>query len=252
MSIPKIIHYCWFGGKPLPKSIQKMIASWEHQLPDYEIRRWDETTFDVTSNEFVRAAWQSGKFAFVSDYVRLCALKEFGGIYLDTDIEVLRSFDGLLDKYSAVFGFESGDKVMTAFMAARRGHPIIEDFLSRYEGKTFDASAPEPNTVILTGVLKERGLVIDNTMQQLDGDTAVFPLDYFQAYDFSKATLCAGDHTYTIHRCFGSWCSPKERMIFAIKRALGACLSEKAYSRLKGIKKRVLGESDDESTRTCC
>lgn len=243
MSIPKIIHYCWFGGKPLPKSCRKMIATWEQNLPGYEIWRWDETTFDVTSSAFVSAAYQAGKYAFVSDYARLCALKEYGGIYLDTDIEVIRSFDDLLEGHSAVFGFESGEKVMTAFMAAQAEHPLIHAFLSRYCGKVFDASAPEPNTVVLTELLREHGLHIHNTTQSLDGDVVVFPLDYFQAYDFSKAQLCITDHTCTIHRCFGSWCSPKERMLFALKRTLGKYLPGKVYSSLKSIKKRLMGES---------
>ena len=220
-----------------------MISTWKKLLPEYELRRWDETSFDVDSSDFVREAYRAGKFAFVSDYVRLCALKEYGGIYLDTDIEVIRSFDPLLRGRDAVFGFESGEKVMTAFMAARPEHPIIHAFLSCYEGRVFDAAAPEPNTVLLTGLLKDRGLVLNNTMQLLGEDTAVFPLDYFQAYDFSKALLCVTEHTCTIHRCFGSWCSPRERMIFALKRALGKCLSEEGYRRLKRIKKKLTGES---------
>lgn len=220
-----------------------MISTWKKLLPEYELRRWDETSFDVDSSDFVQEAYRAGKFAFVSDYVRLCALKEYGGIYLDTDIEVIRSFDPLLRGRGAVFGFESGEKVMTAFMAARPEHPIIHAFLSCYEGRVFDAAAPEPNTVLLTGLLKDRGLVLNNTMQLLGEDTAVFPLDYFQAYDFSKALLCVTEHTCTIHRCFGSWCSPRERMIFALKRALGKCLSEEGYRRLKRIKKKLTGES---------
>lgn len=220
-----------------------MISTWKKLLPEYELRLWDETSFDIDSSDFVRDAYRAGKFAFVSDYVRLCALKEYGGVYLDTDIEVIRSFDPLLRGRGAVFGFESGEKVMTAFMAARPEHPIIHAFLSRYEGRVFDAAEPEPNTVLLTGVLKDRGLVLNNTMQLLGEDTAVFPLDYFQAYDFSKAMLCVTEHTCTIHRCFGSWCSPRERMSFAIKRALGKCLSEEGYRRLKRIKKKLTGES---------
>lgn len=243
MSIPKIIHYCWFGGKPLPKSCEKLIATWEKHLPDYEFRLWDETVFDITSSEFVRTAYQSGKYAFVSDYVRLCALKEYGGIYLDTDIEVIRSIDDLLMGYSAVFGFETEESVMSAFMAAQPEHPLISAFLSSYDDKVFDAAEPVPNTVTLTKLLQERGLDLNNTMQLIDGNIAVFPLDYFQTYDFKKARLCITDHSRTIHRCFGSWCSPKERLLFAIKRTLGKCLSEQAYSRLKRIKKRLMGES---------
>ena len=242
MSIPKIIHYCWFGKKPLPASCEKMIASWARQLPDYEIMRWDESTFDITSSEYVRDAYRSGKFAFVSDYVRLYALKQYGGIYLDTDIEIIRSFEDLLLGQRAVFGFESGEKVMTAFIAAEPDHPIIDEFFARYGDKTFDAAVLEPNTVGLTDVLSARGLVVNNTLQHLDGDAVVFPLEYFQAYDFTKAKLCIMEHTRTIHRCFGSWCSPKKRLLSTIKRALGKCLSEEGYRKLKGIKKRIMGE----------
>lgn len=242
MSIPKIIHYCWFGKKPLPPDCKKLIATWERYLPDYEIRRWDETTFDVTASEYVRAAYAAGKYAFVSDCARLYALKKYGGIYLDTDIEVVRSFDSLLRGYSAVFGFESGEKVMTAFMAAQPEHPIICEFLKYYADRVFDPADPIPNTVPLTEILERRELVVNNTTQVIDGDTAVFPLDYFQAYDFSKAVLRVTDNTYTIHRCYGSWCSPKERMVFALKRVLGKCLSEEGYSRLKNIKKKITGK----------
>lgn len=242
MSIPKIIHYCWFGGNPLPNNCKKLIATWEKHLPDYEFRFWDEESFDVTSLDFVRAAYEAGKYAFVSDYVRLYALKQYGGIYLDTDIEVLRSFDGLLEEYSAVFGFETAESVMTAFMAAQPEHPIISAFLASYADKVFDAAEPEPNTVILTGLLQQLGLVCNNEMQLLDGNAVVFPLDYFQTYDFKKARLCVTEHSYTVHRCFGSWCPPRERMLFAIRRFLGGCLSEESYSALKRLKKRLMGK----------
>ena len=242
MSIPKIIHYCWFGKKPMPASCNKMISSWKKHLPDYQIMRWDESSFDIEGNDYVRAAYEAGKFAFVSDYVRLYALKQYGGVYLDTDIEVLRSFDDILARYHAVFGFESEEKVMTAFIAAQADNPIIGDFLACYADRAFDADHLEPNTVMLTQLLKRRGLILENRMQLLGDDTVVFPLDYFQAYDFTKAALCVSEHTRTIHRCFGSWCSPRERMVFAAKRALGRILPEKGYSALKRIKKRVMGE----------
>lgn len=242
MPIPKIIHYCWFGKKPLPADCRKALAAWKKQLPDYEIMRWDESSFDVTESDYVRAAYDAGKYAFVSDYMRLYALKKYGGVYLDTDIEITRDFTPLLSRYNAVFGFESGEKVMTAFMAAQPDSPIINEFLEYYATQAFDASNLTPNTVILTDILERRGLVINNQTQALAGDVIVFPLDYFQAYDFSAAALCTTDNTYTIHKCFGSWCSPKERLIFAAKRFLGKHLSEENYRRLKQIKKKIAGE----------
>ena len=242
MSIPQIIHYCWFGNKPLPANCKKIIDTWKKHLPDFEIMLWNEASFDITCSEYVQAAYKAGKYAFVSDYARLCALKKYGGIYLDTDIEVVWRFDSLLSGYEAVFGFESGEKVMTAFMAAQPEHPVICEFLDYYKDRVFDPGNLEPNTVPLTDILRSRGLRLDNRMQKLDGGTAVFPLEYFQAYDFSKAMLCVTEHTRTIHRCYGSWCSPGERMVFAVKRALGKLLPEEGYRRLKRIKKKLFGK----------
>lgn len=241
MPIPKIIHYCWFGSKPLPGSCRKLLATWEKHLPDYRIMLWNEESFDLTQSEYVLDAYRAGKYAFVSDYVRLFALKKYGGIYFDTDIEVLRNFDDLLSGHGAVFGFESDEKVMTAFMAAEPDHPVISEFFASYTDRAFDSARLEPNTVILTDILRRRGLALRNSMQALGADTVVFPLDYFQAYDFSRATLCLADHTCTIHRCFGSWCSLRERLVFAGKRALGTMLSEKGYNRLKRLKKKIMG-----------
>ena len=107
MSIPKIVHYCWFGEKAMPAKCKRVIETWKKHLPDYEIRLWDESTFDVSKSEYTKAAYDAGKYAFVSDYARLYALKEYGGIYLDADVEVVRNFDDLLPEYDAVFGFES-------------------------------------------------------------------------------------------------------------------------------------------------
>ena len=242
MSIPNIIHYCWFGNKPLPKSCEKMIASWKKHLPDHEIMLWNETTFDVTHPQYVRDAYEAGKYAFVSDYARLYALKKYGGIYFDTDIEVIRGFGSLLEGYRAVFGFESGEKVMTAFMAAEPEDPIISEFLDSYADRAFDPGHLEPNTVALTRILERRGLVPNNQMQLLGTDTVVYPLEYFQAYDFVKAALCITDNTVTIHRCYGSWCSLRERMLFRAKRSLGRLLPEKGYERLKLLKKKLMGK----------
>lgn len=242
MSIPNIIHYCWFGNKPLPKSCRRMIESWKTYLPDHEIMLWNEKTFDVTRSKYVRDAYEAGKFAFVSDYARLYALKTYGGIYFDTDIEVIRGFGGLLEGYGAVFGFESGEKVMTAFMAARPEDPIISEFLDSYADRAFDPGHLEPNTVALTRILERRGLVPNNQMQLLGPDTVVYPLEYFQAYDFTKASLRITDDTVTIHRCFGSWCSVRERLLFRAKRSLGRLLPEKGYERLKLLKKKLMGK----------
>ena len=97
--IPKVIHYCWFGGKPLPKTARKCLSSWKKMCPDYEIKRWDESNFDVNQNRFISTAYEAGAWAFVSDWARLKIIYDNGGIYLDTDIELLKTLDGLLDRH---------------------------------------------------------------------------------------------------------------------------------------------------------
>ena len=101
MSIPKVIHYCWFGGAPLPRLAEKCLKSWKKYCPDYEIRLWNEENFDLNENRYVREAASVGKWAFVSDYVRLKVILEHGGIYLDTDVELLKSLDSLLEEKAA-------------------------------------------------------------------------------------------------------------------------------------------------------
>ena len=96
VSIPKIIHYCWFGEKDMPDLVKKCIKSWKKILPDYEFKLWNEENFDINSTKWTKVAYKNKKYAFVSDYVRLCALLEFGGIYLDTDIRVKNSFNNLI------------------------------------------------------------------------------------------------------------------------------------------------------------
>ena len=117
--IPKIIHYCWFGGKPLTEKAEMCIASWKKFLPDYEIRRWDESNFDLDISKYVRQAYDAQKWAFVADYFRFWALYNFGGIYFDSDVEVVKSFDEFLS-YDLFTGYESGDTLEAAVIFNRQ------------------------------------------------------------------------------------------------------------------------------------
>ncbi|MCC8153387.1 MAG: glycosyl transferase, partial [Tannerellaceae bacterium] len=130
--IPKIIHYCWFGKKEKPGKISKCIESWRRMLPDYQIIEWNEDNFDYESIEYAKSAYRNGKFAFVSDVARLRALIEYGGIYLDTDVEVLKSFDDLLN-YHCVFGMEERNYIATSFMACEPQFPLIQEFFNTYK-----------------------------------------------------------------------------------------------------------------------
>ena len=119
--IPKKIHYCWFGGNPLPPLAVKCIESWKKYLPDYEIKEWNESNFDLNYNDYVREAYEAKKWAFITDVVRLYAMVTEGGIYMDTDVEVLKPLDELL-QYDAVSGFESSSRIPTGF---GRGSPSL-------------------------------------------------------------------------------------------------------------------------------
>ena len=134
--IPRIIHYCWFGGKEKPEIVKRCIKSWKDILVDYEIKEWNESNFDINSNLFVKQAYEAGKFAFVSDFVRVNALYNYGGIYLDTDVEVFKSFDDLLDNDS-FWGFEEKNYIATSTIGCKKGNKLIKEFLSKYDDKKF-------------------------------------------------------------------------------------------------------------------
>ena len=133
MSIPKKIHYCWFGGKPLPKSAVKCIDSWKKHCPDYEIIEWNESNFDIKCNDFCRTMSEQKKWAFLTDYVRLKIIYENGGVYLDTDVQVIKSLDPLM-KNGAYMGEENTGLVATGLgFAAEAGHPLIKKNMAYYE-----------------------------------------------------------------------------------------------------------------------
>lgn len=207
--IPKIIHYCWFGGNPLPELAQKCIESWKKNCPDYEIRRWDESNFDLNYNDYVREAYEAGKWAFVTDVVRLYALVNYGGIYMDTDVEVLKPLDDLLS-YDAVSGFESPTQIATGLMACRDLHPMFREFLADYDGAhfkkedgTYDTTT---NVVRITNICLKYGLVQNNTLQTVNGFT-LLPSDYLCPKDYRTGALNVTENTYTIHHFDGSWTS---------------------------------------------
>ena len=132
--IPKIIHYCWFGGNPLPPSAEKCIESWKKFCPDYEIRRWDESNYDITKNQYMQEAYQCKKWGFVPDYARLDIIYDHGGIYLDTDVEIIKTFDELLD--CVAFGGVEQESPYVALglgFGAEKGNDIIRQLRDKYD-----------------------------------------------------------------------------------------------------------------------
>ena len=226
MSIPKKIHYCWFGGKPLPKSVQKCIASWKKYCPDYEIIRWDESNSDIRSNLYARQAYEAGKWAFVSDYFRLKVVYEQGGIYLDTDVELIRSLDCLAEQYDGFFGYESGNNSIATGLGfgAAKGNRFVAALLHDYdnlsfqkEDGTFDEQpCPQRNTSTLVS------MGVDPAMrnQVIDGvcflsEEVLCPINFYTGE--RKVTK----NTVSIHHYDASWCSDVTRRTQRLKRIIG-------------------------------
>ncbi len=206
--IPKIIHYCWFGGKTKPKFILKYLKTWECILNDYEIIEWNENNFDINSNLFTKQAYENKKFAFVSDYVRLHALFNHGGIYLDTDVEVLKSFDGFLSK-KAFMGFEGDSHIGTALIAAEKNNDVIGEFFKYYQNKKFildDGQFDQtPNPQIVSHILSKKGLLLNDTYQVVEKSFEIFPKDFFSAKSYLTGEIIKTSNTVCIHHFEGSW-----------------------------------------------
>lgn len=240
MSIPKIIHYCWFGTQEIPEELKTYMESWKCYLPDYEIMEWNENNVDLKANTFIRDAYEAKQFAFVSDYARLMALYQYGGIYFDVDIEVKKPFDEALLQKAGLFGFESEEKVMTAFMAAEKESSLIKGFLDSYKDRVFQQSELIPNTDLFTKILQDMGLKLNGMKQEL-GNISVFPNTYFNAFNLKDFSYDITEETYTVHHFYGSWCPKSKRMFFELRKRLRALLGPKVYELIKKLKKKIVG-----------
>lgn len=207
--IPKKIHYCWFGkGEKTSKDIM-CIESWKKILPDFQIIEWNETNFQIDdSNEYVKEAYALKKWAFVSDYVRLFALYHEGGVYFDTDVILFKRFDEFLS-YNSVFSFESKDYVATSFFAAEEENSIILEFLQAYQSMHFIDEKGNPktdltNVMILTRLLKSKGLILDGKRQEIDG-AIILKQNTFSPNDFINVFGKYRKRSYAYHFAGASW-----------------------------------------------
>ncbi len=234
--IPKIIHYCWFGGKPLPKDVEKCIDSWKKFCPDYEIKRWDESNFDVQQHPFCKAAYEAGVWAFVSDYARLKVTFEEGGIYLDTDVELIRKPDFLLEHqgYLAVDQLEHQIASGLGF-GFEKGHEVAAAMLKIYDETVFDAQnrASIACPVLNTRVLKELGFSYAEEIQMIKG-VAILPPLYCDPISpgTSQNLLCK--ETLSIHHYSASWTSASQRF----KRKLIRLVGQEKINKLKKLIRR--------------
>lgn len=240
--IPKVIHYCWFGGKPLPKLAEKCIESWKKYLPDYEIKRWDETNFDVNIIPYTQEAYQKGKYAFVSDYARFLIIYNCGGIYFDTDVEVIASLDKIIDE-GAFLGVECQNLDQITVnpglgFGAEPQNAAIGDVLKQYERSHFindDGSLCYKNIVEITSeYLLTRGMVNTDKCQNCAG-FMIYPVDYFCPISFETRRLTITENTRTIHHFAESWVPRSTR----IKNMIGRILGQNTLQFLVRIKKAL-------------
>lgn len=222
--IPKIIHYCWFGGKEKPEDVKKYIASWKKYCPDYEIKEWNESNFDIHENDYCREAYEAKKWAFVTDYVRLKALYEEGGFYMDTDVEVVKSLDPLR-VYDAVSGYESQTHIPTGTIGACRDNEWIGMLLKDYENRHFinnDGTLDTTTNVnVITHLTTERyHLKLNGAVTHSGRNMIILPFDYLCAKSWKNGKLKVTSNTYTIHHFSGTWLSKPAQMKMFLRRNL--------------------------------
>lgn len=245
MTIPKTIHYCWFGGKPLPASAKKCIASWRRYLPDYEIKRWDETNYDVEKIPYAKDAYKAKKYAFVSDYARFDILYREGGLYFDTDVEVIRPLDDIIaagpfmgceHPYTAgATPYEMGVAPGLG-LGVNPGLGLYKEILDYYMGASFvipdGQSAPETVVTHTTRLLCSHGLKNLPGIQEIEG-VKIYPSDYFCPISTVDGKLRITENTRSIHHYDQSWQSPARKYGRKIILSLGGY-------KLKNMLKSVL------------
>lgn len=236
--IPKKIHYCWFGGNELSEDAKKCIDSWKKFCPDYEIIEWNEKNYDVTKNKYMKDAFEKKKWAFVSDYARIDVVYQNGGIYLDTDVEILRSLDNLLDN-KFYCGWERNDSNennelyinLGLGFGAQKESEILKKILELYENLSFIKEDGNlnltPCPIYQTSVMKEFGLDTSNNNMQKNEYYIVYPDDYFSPKSYSTGKINITENTYSIHHFSMSWMDKKERIWRMREQKLSTKIGEK-------------------------
>lgn len=238
----KKIHYCWFGGAEKSALIKRCIASWQKFFPDFEIIEWNESNFDVHRNVYTSQAYESKKYAYVSDVARFAILYEYGGLYFDTDVEVIKPFGKLLD--DAAFSALETEKFIApglVMWCKEPNHPFIKEALDYYDNVSYlDENGNKiDGTVcsIFTGIMRKHGFEEGNNIKNLDG-FVIYPIDYFCPYDDATGKLTKTKNTYAIHWYAKSWMPTKTVFRVKITRIFHRLFGKNSLKFLKRRKKR--------------
>ncbi len=245
--IPKQIHFCWLSDEPYPTKIRQCVKSWKKYLPDYEIIKWDLNRFDINSAPWVKQAFEAKKYAFAADYIRFYALYNYGGIYLDSDVEVLKSFDPLL-KLPYFVGNETSGTIEAAIMGAEKGCDWIGICLDYYEGRNFLSEKGEMDIRKLPEIMNQVINIYKPIIQlsgkedfnriSIDGmndGVYVFPKDFFSPKIFDSRKIVITRNTYAIHHYQNSWFSTKAYLYYRIRTLIIIVFGYKFVRKLEAL-----------------
>ena len=249
--IPKIIHYCWLSGEEYPQDIKNNIASWKVLLPDYEFILWDSERIDTLKSVWINQALAYKKFAFASDYIRLYAVYTYGGIYLDCDVEVLKSFDDLLE-LPYFIGAQSNGLIEAAIFGSEKRAQWLLSCMQHYENRSFVKDDGNLDMVVLPRIMKSRierikhiflmdpiQIQQKNLFRDNQDSLFMFPSDYFSVKDFLSGKVSITENTYTIHHFNSSWLPYLSKIRRKVIRLLGVGNTEKLISFFKLRKLRI-------------
>lgn len=234
--IPKVIHYCWFGGNPLPELAKRCIASWKKYCPDYEIIEWNESNYDVNKCAYMKEAYQEKVWGFVPDYARFDIIYHHGGIYLDTDVEIIRNIDELL-KNCAFMGFEDENYVNPGLIiGGEKGNPALKSIMHWYETHHFVEESGEKNLTaspaLVSALLEKMGMRKEQTIQTLQDSLTIYPKDFFCPMNYDTGEVIITENTASIHHFAASWLQRKTRNWVQLGRNLSQRLSPRVYQRV--------------------
>lgn len=215
--IPKIIHYCWFGGNPKSELILRCISSWKKYMPEYEIKEWNEQNYDVNKADFIREAYEAKKWAFVSDFARFDVINQYGGIYFDTDVELLKPIPHEILRHHSFTGFEYAGSVNPGLVYADvPGGAVTKSILSKYNSMHF---CKDKNgnyitvNMVVTDILETDGLKRNNSFQIVN-DLAIYPSSVFCGFDQDVKEIAIQGDTISVHHYAGTWIKKtKKQMI---------------------------------------